>query len=130
MIYGVDLLGENTSAFEQMRRLYDSFNQAIERQGGQAKKLSFWGDFFDYAENGYVHISPTAMAFAKPCRDEKGEYWFIRAGVGPLPELLAILPSYLPRIMFCRNNEETLREYRTERLLRIAVARMKTERQG
>jgi hypothetical protein len=116
VIYGVDLRNGNMSAFEAMRRLYASFNDA---------KVNFWQDFFDYAENGFVKISPTAMAFAKPCRDEKGEYWFIRAAVGPLPEVLNMLPSFLPRIIWCRNNEPILREYKTERLFRIAVARMK-----
>lgn len=117
MIFPVIMLPpEEVCAFEQMRRLYQSFNDP---------KVKFWEDFFHYSEHGYVRISPTAMAFAKPCRDKDGEYWFIRAAVGPILELLAMLPSYLPRIMWCRNNEPTLRIYKTERLFKIAVAQMK-----
>lgn len=116
LVYPVVLIPpERQCAFEQMRRLYQSWGD---------QQLKFWNDFFDYSENGFVRISPTAMAFGKPCRDKEGDYWFIRAAVGPLFELLAMLPSYLPRIMWCRNNDGVLRIYKTERLFKIAVAQM------
>jgi len=115
VVYPVMLRGEEC-AFERMRKLYQTFNDP---------RLRFWEDFFEYSENAFVRISPTAMAFAKPCRDEKGDYWFIRAAVGPLLELLAMLPGYLPRIAWVRNNEEVIRMYRTERLFKLAVAQMK-----
>ena len=102
-------------AFRLMQLMYELFND---------ENAKFWNDFADYALNGYVRISPTAMAFAKPCRDEEGEYWFIRAAIGELPELLAMLPSYLPRICFCRNNSGELRMYKTDRLIKLATKQL------
>lgn len=109
------ILRGDYSAFELMRLMYQAFND---------EHLKFWDDFFDYSENGFVRISPTAMAFAKPCRDEEGDYWFIRAAVGPLPELMAMLPSYLPRIAWCRNNDGITRMYKTDRLAKLAIKQL------
>jgi len=108
------LRGEK-SAYEIMRLMYQAFND---------EQFNFWDDFFDYAHNGFVYISPTAMCFAKACRDDEGDYLFVRAAVGPLCECLAQIPKYLPRIAFCRNNDGQVRMYKTERLVRLAVAQL------
>lgn len=123
LIYPLILTPEDKPcAFEQMRRLYQTFKDP---------KLKFWVDFFDYSENGYVWITPTAMAFAKVCRDGQGDYWFVRAAVGPLLELLMLMPTFLPRVVWCRDNDGVLRIWKTERLYKIAAAQMnQSERQG
>ena len=114
IVHPLILRGES-SAFERMERMYAEYNDPA---------LNFWKDLLDYAENGFVRISPTSMALAKPCRDERGEYWFIRAAVGNLDELVSILPGFLPRIMWCRRNDGVIREYKTETLLRKVAAKM------
>ena len=111
------LKGEH-SAFRLMQLMYEAFND---------EKLKFWDDLAYYCENGFVRISPTAMAFGNPCRDEDGNYWFIRAAVGSLPEVLMMLPWYLPRICWCRNNDGVLRMYRTDRLIKLAERQLKKE---
>ena len=102
-------------AFDLMQMMYDAFKD---------EQFTFWKDFYDYSHNGFVRISPTAMAFAKPCRDEEGDYWFIRAAVGPLPEVMAMLPGYLPRISWCRNNDGVVRMYKTDRLIKLAAKQL------
>lgn len=98
------------TAWDIMQALYQQF-----------PALSFEDDLIEYARKGFVRISPTSMAFAKIARDEHGEYWFIRAAVGNLIELLCMLPAYLPRIAWCRNADNEIRMYRTEQLIRIAT---------
>jgi hypothetical protein len=92
------------------------------------RPMNFEDTLIDYMRNGWVRTSPTAMALAKPCRDKEGNYWFIYAAVGPLAELMSMLPSYLPRIAWARDNDGVVRKYRTERLLKIAVAQLKKDR--
>ena len=115
IIRPIALSGE-VPAFRVMQAMYEAFND---------ESLKFWDDFSDYCLTGYVRISPTAMAFAKPCRDDEGDYWFIRAAVGPLSEVLLMLPFFLPRIAWCRNNDGVIRMYKTERLAKLAARQLK-----
>lgn len=108
------------SGFELMQKLYEEFKDT---------GMDFCQDFREYAYNGYIRMSPTAMALARPCRDEEGDYWFIRAAVGPLPEVMAMLPGYLPRIAWCRNNDGIIRMYKTDRLFRLAIKQLEKERE-
>ena len=112
------ILRTGKSAFELMREAYGKWNRPN-------WEMIFEDDLIDYALNGFVRISPTAMFMAKICRDEKGDYWFVRCAVGSLLELLASAPVYLPRIKWCRRNDGVMREYRTDRLYKLAYAKMK-----
>ena len=104
------MLRREQPAFFLMQQMYEEFKDP---------KLNFWDDFADYALNGFIRISPTAMALARPCNDKDGDYWFIRAAVGPLHEVLCMLPYYLPRISWCRENDGIIRMYSTNRLAEL-----------
>ena len=109
------------SAYDMMQAMYLGMNTT-------ERPMNFEDDLIEYMRNGYVLTSPTAMALFRPCRDEEGSYWFVQAAIGGLGELLAMMPAYLPQIAWARDNDGVVRKYRTERLLKIAVAQLKKDR--
>ena len=104
------MLQGGTCAFDVMQLMYKAFNDP---------RMDFASDLLDYARHGFVRISVSSMALAKVCRDGQGNYWFIRSAVGNLLELINMLPFFLPRIAWCRNNEKVLRMYDTRMLFKI-----------
>src|SRR5215472_9100937 len=68
--------------------------------------LSFDEDMADYMRNGFVTSYPWVFGMVKVINHEGEPAWFIRMAVGPLIDLLRILPFPLPKIAFCRNNEK------------------------
>ena len=110
------IIQKDQPAFVRMQRLYAAH-----------PRLSFAQDFADYAMRGYVRISPTAMAFARPCHDEEGDYWFIRSAIGPLAEVMGMLPYHLPRIAWCRNDDGVIRIWKTDRLKQLVELKQKEQ---
>lgn len=87
----------------------------------QYPDLSFEDDLLDYMRTGFVVVRPHLFAMAKVI-DYKGErMWFARIAIGNLVELLQVLPFYLPKICFCRNNRaDHMRICSTKRLAQLA----------
>jgi hypothetical protein len=84
--------------------------------------LRFWRDCYDYFRNGFVCIRPNLFAMVKVVQFEGERIWHIQIAVGDLMELLAVLPFYLPKICFCRNNNvDQMRVVRTEYLAKVAM---------
>ena len=121
-------------AFDRARAFYAQFANHPDPK----KRLCFEDDLLEYMRRGWVKCSPTAIAFARVINIAPEETklvepaWFIRFALGPLDEVLGMLPFYLPRIVWCRNNEGpgfgTLKNYSTERLFKLTRARIKKEK--
>ena len=83
--------------------------------------LNFADDLCDYLRTGFVWSRPTMFAMAKIIRLDSGEFaWFVRIAVGNFKEILSVLPAYLPKICWVRNNKRNLRVYSTDRLYKWA----------
>lgn len=97
--------------------------------------IKFEDDIIWYFKNGWLHASPTCFALgcviniAPENTNLVQPAWFIRYAIGDLYEILRLLPCYFEYIVWCRDNEDEgrkLRRWKTERLLRIAMARKRS----
>lgn len=118
-------------AFDRARQFYAPF----ENHPAPEKRLCFADDLLEYHRFGWVKSSPTSFAMARviniaPEGSKLVEpAWFIRMAVGNMKEILDMLPGYLPKILWCRNNDGVLRIYSTERLVSLA-RRMEAKTNG
>lgn len=89
----------------------------------QFPRISFEDDFIWYCENGWVHIEPDlfAMFCLINVAPKNAKYielaWFVRYARGEVDRLIDLMPFPLNKILWCRNDEDRLRLYRTKRLL-------------
>jgi hypothetical protein len=94
----------------------------------ETEKLNFEDDLVEYLKSGFVYSSPTSFALAKVVNvasEESGlvePAWFVRYAGGNLIEMLTRLPVHFRKIVFCRNNKGSLKQYDLAALLRITRA--------
>jgi hypothetical protein len=98
--------------------------------------IPFLEDLDDYLMHHCVVSRPTCFAMARLinlAKDGEPEEpaWFIRFAYGNLLELLSVLPAYLPKICWCRNEpgkafDNKMRIYSLDRLVKLANRRQKT----
>ena len=92
----------------------------------QYSDLNFETDLADYLQNGFVYSGLDCFAMAKivdlnNCKPPQELAWFVRIAVGMrLDVLLSKIPLPLPKICFCRNNDNVIRVYDWSRMKRLA----------
>ena len=89
--------------------------------------VSFLADLLEYVDNGIVIARHDIFGMAKIIdlaptgATEKEPAWFIRMAVGDLRTLVAELPCYLPKIVFCRRNNGRSRAYSFDRFMQLVT---------
>lgn len=120
----------NVCALDQAKRFYLPFEQLPK---DDPRYLCFESDLVEYLRFGHVASGPDYFAFARVINIAPEDSnlvepaWFIRFALGPLERVLKALPFYLPKIVWCRDNDGKLKIYSTKQLYRIAAARLKKE---
>lgn len=93
--------------------------------------VPFIDDLEDYLLNGVVISTPYLFGMAKVIdiapegSAEREPAWFVRVAAGNLRVLIAHLPTYLPKICFCRRNDGRMRVYSLEKLALKALKQVK-----
>ena len=87
--------------------------------------LSFWDDFWDYMEHGFVACRPRLFAMVKVMNRDGRQGWFIRYAVGPIEELISCIPFPLEFVAFCRDNDHILRICRWDVFVRSSLRKAK-----
>jgi hypothetical protein len=96
--------------------------------------VNFAEDLSHYLLNGVVIVRPDLFGIAQvidlaPEGTTPPEpAWFVRMAVGDLRELVAELPFYLPKICFCRRNDDgqVMKKYSLDRFAKAVGNRRKT----
>lgn len=83
--------------------------------------IPFHEDLADYLRTGIVIARPDIFGMAKIIEYQGQPAWFVRMAVGDLRTLVAELPAYFPKIIFCRRNDRRGRVYSFDRFMQLAL---------
>lgn len=110
------------SPIEVAQRLYADRELRWEaaNPGEQWPHRTFVEDLDEHMRNGIVQANTLFFVMAKAV-DLNGRWcWLVQFAVGPIFPLLKAMPFYLPHIAFARKEQDKIRIYKTESILRIA----------